>query len=67
MTKYCPITGQLLGMWCGAGETVCDQQMEKRPAGLGQGSGGFAECVSEVDRVLGWSAGALWGTGLKPR
>lgn len=21
----------------GAGETVCDQQMEKRPAGLGQG------------------------------
>lgn len=52
MTKYHPITGQLLGMWCGAGETVFDQQMEKRSAGLGSGGpGGFAECVSEVDRV----------------
>lgn len=46
MTKYCPITGQLLGMWCGAGETVCDQQMEKRPAGLGQGVQEDSQSVS---------------------
>lgn len=47
---------------------MCDQQMEKRPAGLGQGvQEDSRECVSEVDRVQAKCRSSVGGTGLKPR